>query len=41
MNNFAARAIETVRTKKFRPQLINGSPVLSTQFPMRVIIPNE
>jgi tetratricopeptide (TPR) repeat protein len=41
MNNFGARAIETVRTKKFRPQLINGSPVLSTQFPMRVIIPNE
>ena len=41
MSNFAARAIETVRTKKFRPKLINGSAVLSTQFPMRVIIPNE
>ena len=41
MNSFGSRAIETVRTKKFRPKLINRSPVLTTQFPMRVIIPNE
>ena len=41
MDSFGTRAIETIRMKKFRPQLIKGSPVLSVKYPIRVIIPNE
>ena len=40
-DEYGARAIETIRSKKFRPRLKNGLPELATEFPIRVMIPNE
>ena len=40
-HEYGERAIETIRSKKFRPHLKDGVPELATDFPIRVILPNE
>ncbi|MFT7266853.1 MAG: tetratricopeptide (TPR) repeat protein [Porticoccus sp.] len=38
---YGERAIETIRSKKFRPRLKEGVPELATNLPIRVMLPNE
>jgi tetratricopeptide (TPR) repeat protein len=41
MHKYGEQAIETVRSRKFRPRIKDGVPELTTGFPIRVILPNE
>lgn len=38
---YGYRARQTIRAKKFRPRFESGSPVLTNEFPIKVLIPNE
>ena len=41
MHEYGEQAIETVRSRKFRPRIKDGLPELTAEFPIRVILPNE
>jgi hypothetical protein len=40
-SEFGYRAKRTIRSQKFRPRFENGHPVITNEFPIRVLIPNE
>ena len=40
-SEFGYRAKRTIRSQKFRPRFENGLPVITNEFPIRVLIPNE
>lgn len=40
-SEFGYRAKRTIRAQKFRPRFEDGLPVMTNEFPIRVLIPNE